>query len=1023
MKPLYTWALATALLFSLQASFAQTTFPYTEKADSIFENIDKSLITTGILYDRAPPISRFDLYNAATDTVNYALAKQTYYELYQATYQRAGFTEPSGLDKRIDLENFRGRIPIMVMDYWYNKLDTLALQDNLLAYNSNTNTLTDVPGRSRSPYFLQHLQMVAPVVNEVNTNTVTFFLASDYVMQNTGAGVQQIQLDFGSGPQILAGPSGSVTITFSTGGPKDLLVTTTLTNGSSFTTRCHIVIGGSNYEARVQGGFDPCAKQIIDAVIPFQGYDETQPYLGRLEANYYYRTNGGVACDGGLQTLNKPILILDGYDPAEERDAAKIVKDYLKYVDDVNYPYNPPGQVTAPFVTDELRNLGYDVIIVNMPKYERSGKLIIGGSDYVERNAFALIELINRINQQLAAQGSQEKLVIIGPSMGGQISRYALKYMEDNNMNHNCRLWVSFDSNHEGAIVPSGEQFFFDWAAGLSDKLRQAKEAILDCPAAKQFILNHYLYNKTTGSPDVGGAPGFFDRYYQTIDALGWPQQCRKIAMISGAQNGAALPIPQAGQLAMNLSVSLRRGGALVSVLCDLFLPSCRFLDVNLYTAPAPNTHGPVAIVAMPFILSSTVYGINGSNLTRNQSLEVVQSGYYWGYRELTDQLPKDIKDKASINLYTGYHSHQPTAGTLAYGKGINPTAYNFKWDEDVTPYNLACDGYIPFDFYFGPEVQSVKHDSLFYYQAKVLIEEIQGIQHNNKKPFRFTVGTDYVTGTPWCVGHTQTFYVPNAPPGLSCNWTINHQGLEIISGQGTSQITVSYNYPYAPPVQILVAATGSSPCYDYDGYLRMMDVDLFNQAEIEGWWTSGGRSAQLKFFRDINIIPDATSAQVYVGSTTRDPNNHYPYTNITYTLLNNPPIAYSWSQNNGVLSVLASSTRNSQNALLFRVDYGSVCDPALYSKEFSLLFANVRMRVMETSNETKELFLKNGTAGGQLLDVEIYDAKGSLLRRQKGTITDKQLKTDLSNVANGIYFLKAQTKGGLIVQKVFINK
>ena len=70
----------------LLSAKAQQDYLYAEKADSLFANLDKSLITTGILYDRAFPLSRFDLYNPATDTVDYEYISQAYYELYQAAY-------------------------------------------------------------------------------------------------------------------------------------------------------------------------------------------------------------------------------------------------------------------------------------------------------------------------------------------------------------------------------------------------------------------------------------------------------------------------------------------------------------------------------------------------------------------------------------------------------------------------------------------------------------------------------------------------------------------------------------------------------------------------------------------------------------------------------------------------------------------------------------------------------------------------------------------------------------------------
>ena len=63
-----------------------------------------------------------------------------------------------------------------------------------------------------------------------------------------------------------------------------------------------------------------------------------------------------------------------------------------------------------------------------------------GGSDYMERNRLALVTLIEELNRQLQAAGSTEKIVVIGPSMGGQIARYALSYMEANGLAHNTRL-------------------------------------------------------------------------------------------------------------------------------------------------------------------------------------------------------------------------------------------------------------------------------------------------------------------------------------------------------------------------------------------------------------------------------------------------------------------------------------------------------------------------------------------------------------------------------------------------------
>src|SRR5690606_16835698 len=95
------------------------------------------------------------------------------------------------------------------------------------------------------------------------------------------------------------------------------------------------------------------------------------------------------------------------------------------------------------------------------PTYiNENGNLIDGGADYIERNALSLVTLIETINAQKVGS---EKNVLIGPSMGGLITRYALKYMENNNLDHDSRLWISVDSPHNGANVAMSVQYLVNY--------------------------------------------------------------------------------------------------------------------------------------------------------------------------------------------------------------------------------------------------------------------------------------------------------------------------------------------------------------------------------------------------------------------------------------------------------------------------------------------------------------------------------------------------------------------------------
>ena len=241
--------------------------------------------------------------------------------------------------------------------------------------------------------------------------------------------------------------------------------------------------------------------------------------------------------------MDKPIIIIDGFDPEDKRKIdpqspnydkdSKSVKELMAYDhDDDDTPKKD--------LIGELNLLGYDVIIVNHPVNDANG--IDGGSDYIQRNAFTLISLIRHIN---ATKQGNEQNVVIGPSMGGLISRYALAYMEkelattgDNaKWNHETRLWVSFDSPHQGANIPIGVQKGIQFFAE-EQSVESAQEFIdkqLDQPAPKQMLVNHYTND--TNLPV--GAPNFRNRFQNELDALGMPQNLRKIALNNGSIMGA----------------------------------------------------------------------------------------------------------------------------------------------------------------------------------------------------------------------------------------------------------------------------------------------------------------------------------------------------------------------------------------------------------------------------------------------------------------------------------------------------
>lgn len=276
----------------------------------------------------------------------------------------------------------------------------------------------------------------------------------------------------------------------------------------------------------------------FNSTIPYQGYDETQGYVGQGEYQIFLDNTNAV--------LDKPIILLDGFDPNDGRDIPSI--------------YNLLNYGTGQNLADDLRNLGYDIVILNFPNYTRAAtsELISGGGDYIQRNAMLLVELLNQINAQKVGT---EKNVVIGPSMGGLIARYGLRYMEMNAIDHDTRLYISFDAPHLGANIPIGFQHLFNYMASgpLGDATVQILvNAMLRSNASREMLIDQFEGHLAAGSdfefnPSIvlpTGKPGFRDAFQSELDAMGFPTQTRNVAIANGAGNGSMNGTP--GMLVMD---------------------------------------------------------------------------------------------------------------------------------------------------------------------------------------------------------------------------------------------------------------------------------------------------------------------------------------------------------------------------------------------------------------------------------------------------------------------------------------
>ncbi|MCC6818956.1 MAG: hypothetical protein IT245_08705, partial [Bacteroidia bacterium] len=174
----------------------------------------------------------------------------------------------------------------------------------------------------------------------------------------------------------------------------------------------------------------------------------------------------------------------------------------------------------APKLIAELQSAGYDLIYLDFHN----------GADYIENNAMLLVELIKRVN---FIKCSSEEIVVIGASMGGLVSRFALSYMEKKGIPHCVRTFLSFDSPQNGANISLGLQhclkYYRKKLPGIKDKFDRK----LDRAAARQMLVQNSL--SENGFKEHGDRIDLVSK----LEGLGsFPSHCRKIALVNGSITG-----------------------------------------------------------------------------------------------------------------------------------------------------------------------------------------------------------------------------------------------------------------------------------------------------------------------------------------------------------------------------------------------------------------------------------------------------------------------------------------------------
>ncbi|MCL1937868.1 MAG: hypothetical protein FWF52_05685 [Candidatus Azobacteroides sp.] len=508
---------------------------YTDVMNAIFQKINKSKITTGLLIDYGVQAVDPEAFNGIPADSNY-VSMDTWKMLYGGLYTskintNANLTLPETVFAAIDNTSPSGSaVPLAMMHFQYNKLNDNAVSLGLLQVVNNQ--IVEVSGAA-SPYLTRQLFAVAPQSLYFSTPTASFVFKQSLWFSNSGKTVQKLEINFNneSGYKTAAWDA-AVSYTFSSKEQKTIYFRLTYTDGSSHTSRTNVCVEGSTF--RSDGSYGVINEVPIAASSLHSG--------GKMQIAYSSSNSSG--------QLRKPLIIAEGFDiygimqGADNTDIHSFLtsRDYGT----INLNYSGGN------LKDKIDLSQYDLVYVDYNN----------GTDDIRRNAKLFEEAIDWVN---AHKTGGQPNVVMGLSMGGLVARYALRKMELAGKDHQVWKSISVDAPHKGANVPVSVQamvrhlqdldlkvFFVKvWsAAGAFNDLKGAIN-LLNSKAAKQMLIYQVTKNLSYDNSE-------YTAFMQEYDALGLPQQCQNIAIADGNGQGSKTFAPESRLITMSETYTLK---------------------------------------------------------------------------------------------------------------------------------------------------------------------------------------------------------------------------------------------------------------------------------------------------------------------------------------------------------------------------------------------------------------------------------------------------------------------------------
>ncbi len=465
--------------------------------DAPYELLDLSETETGVLANRRSVYldpGRFQGTTAA-DTLRPLQWEVLFGQLRMSAADPSDFPSPTALATLAHDEREAGRLPIALLYQPFDYISEAPLQDGRLEVDdsgpvqqvyrptvgvgSRTAYAMPPPYEQASAFaagVLYGAEMTNARLGPVEVGaTATFSVPSGLFVVPAGTGTPStVDVDPGDGGGYRTVSVGqTVSAAYGTPGEKTVQVRASVAGSvrhARFALRVReSTSGGAGQNLVGRSSGEACAEGAVgshwssvhcgvepDPQLAWSGARNYPNVLSRYDGtNRTAKYDYAVSLAPGHTHITNPIIVVSGYDPFEDTTLDKLYEKIRRYRDEFT---------VGPFVDlpQALKAEDYDIVVMDYADSQ----------DFIQRNGLALVDLIQRIHAEMDDNPDSDGEIgaVIGLSMGGLVSRYALAYMEEEmNVDHRVGLFVSYDSPQQGAYSTAGLSMAFADFYGIAD--------------------------------------------------------------------------------------------------------------------------------------------------------------------------------------------------------------------------------------------------------------------------------------------------------------------------------------------------------------------------------------------------------------------------------------------------------------------------------------------------------------------------------------------------------------------------